>query len=132
MTTLSDRRLKMKRILWKKNQEKSTNLNLIKTSLIYVWFVLNLSDHPSLVQRSCLKNRFGWMKQSFNENIRPGVKLELITKHVQNAVGLSSFYSLDFVLFWANLDLVEFWLKSEKKWRFYIFWYVSIFWETES
>ena len=67
------------------------------------------------------------MKQSFNENIRPGVKLELITKHVQNAVGLSSFNSLDFVLFWANLDLVEFWLKSEKKWR-----YVSIFWETES
>ena len=26
-------------------KEKSTNLNLIKTSLIYVWFVLNLSDH---------------------------------------------------------------------------------------
>ena len=28
-------------------------------------------------------------------------------------MGLSSFCSFDFVLFWANLDLVEFWLKSE-------------------
>ena len=28
-------------------------------------------------------------------------------------MGLSSFCSFDFVLFWANLDLAEFWLKSE-------------------
>ena len=47
------------------------------------------------------------MKQSLIENIRPGVRLELITKHVWNAMGLSSFCSFDFVLFWANLDLVE-------------------------
>ena len=53
------------------------------------------------------------MKQSFIENIKPGVKLELFTKCVQDAMGLSSFCSFDFNLFWANLDLVEFWLKSD-------------------
>ena len=36
-----------------------------------------LNDHPSLVQKLCLKKRLGHMKQSFIENIRPGVRLEL-------------------------------------------------------
>ena len=62
---------------------------------------------------SCLKKCFGGKQQSFIENIRPGVKLELFTKYVQDARGLSSFCSFDFVLFWDNLDLVEFWFKSD-------------------
>ena len=76
-----------------------------------------LSNHPSLVQKLCLKKRLGWMKQSFIENIRPGVRLELITKYVRNALGLSSFCSFNFVLFWANLDLEEFWIKYESELR---------------
>ena len=47
-----------------------------------------LSDHPSIVQRLYLKKRFGWMKQSFMENTRPRVKLELFIKHVRDAMGL--------------------------------------------
>ena len=77
-----------------------------------------LSDHPCLGKESYLKEKTWANETIFYWKHKTRGKTMSFTKRLRDATGLSLFNVFwDFVLFWAVLDLVEFWANPESELR---------------